>query len=150
MRILMLVVISNLAALLTERDALAIYAELLSRVVMRGEDSEAAAFLVRDGDGRIRSVPWSSNGHFRSAHFEGMVPAGTIAIAHTHPHGWDQPSPNDIAQARRTGIAIVVVTRWNVNVVLPGTGEVLPLIQRNRIPHRGDVVVTRAYQRHGK
>ena len=148
MRYLLLVLMTNFAAL-TDRDALAIYAELLNEVTVRGEQREAATFLVRDGDGRIRSVPWGSNGDFRSAHFKGTVPTGTIAIAHTHPNGWDQPSRNDIAQAKRIGIAIIVVTRCNVNVVLPD-GSIVPLIQRNRIHGRGDVVFTRAYQRQGK
>ena len=132
MRTLMLALLSNLVGLLTERDALSIYSELLNHAAVRGENREAAAFLVRDGDGRIRSILWPLDGGLRSAHFQGIVPAGTIAIAHTHPHGWDQPSRNDIAQAKRSGIAIVVVTRSNVNVVLPGTGTTVPLIRRSR------------------
>ena len=97
MRILMLVLISSLTGLLSEPDARSIYTELLQRATVRGADYEAAAFLVRDSDGRIRSVAWPPTGRTRSERFEGAVPP-----------------------------------RRRVNVVLPGTGAVVPVAYASR------------------
>jgi hypothetical protein len=47
------------------------------------DDIEVAAFLVRDGDGLVSCVMWPNNRTTRSAHFQGVIPDGTVALAST-------------------------------------------------------------------
>jgi len=109
--------------------------QLLKTIAVRGanlaDQQEVAAFLVRDGNGVVSLVMWPHTANRRSEHFEGTVPPGTVAIAHTHPIFAERPSHGDIEQARKIGLPIYVITRWNLYVV-DAAGTVIPLIaQRN-------------------
>ena len=96
----------------------------------RFDQREMAAFLVRDANGSVSSVPWPQTGRFRSEHYQGTLPTGTVALAHTHPWQADQrPSQGDIEQARKIGLPIYVVTRWNLYVV-DSKGKVITLFAR--------------------
>jgi hypothetical protein len=94
------------------------------------DDIEVAAFLVRDEDGLVSCVIWPHNGTRRSAHYEGVIPNRTVALAHTHPDSAPQPSRADIAEARRIGFPIYVVTRWDLYWIDPASGQSLHLIRR--------------------
>lgn len=83
---------------------------------------ERAAFLIREDDGTLTLEPWPRGG-FRHATFRGVVPPRTIAIVHTHPRRDVQPSAQDRAEARRLGIAVVVITD-QVIAALPDGREV--------------------------
>ena len=98
------------------------------------DQQEVAAFLVRDANGAISSVLWPLTANRRSEHSDGVVPAGTVAIAHTHPIFAERPSSGDIAQARKIGLPIYVITRWNLYVV-DATGAVMPLIEKKNWAH---------------
>lgn len=87
-------------------------------------DRERAAFLIREDDGTLTLEPWPSRG-FRHAAFRGAIPPRTIAILHTHPRNTPQPSAHDRAEARRLGIAIVVITPESVIVTSAERTQVL-------------------------
>lgn len=80
---------------------------------------EEAAFLILERDGSLSLAPWTSRG-VRHARFEGALPARTLAIVHTHPHGNTQPSMQDRAEAKRLGIPVIVVTTEGSVAALPG------------------------------
>jgi len=86
---------------------------------------EQAAFAVRERDGRIDFVRWpASPGDFQ-ADYRGSIPPNAIAIVHTHPNGYPEPSNNDAAVARRLGMPVYVVTRARVSVT---TGREMRII----------------------
>jgi proteasome lid subunit RPN8/RPN11 len=108
---------------------LAVMQDIALRGAHQFDQQEVAAFLVRDANGAILSVMWPHTANRRSEHFDGAVPAGTVAIAHTHPLFAERPSSGDIAQARKIGLPIYVITRWNLYVV-DAVGTVMPLIEK--------------------
>jgi proteasome lid subunit RPN8/RPN11 len=89
-------------------DARRAYADLLAAGGYGRLQHERAAFLVRVGD-RITTQAWS-NGSFQRVTFRGVIPEGTIAIAHTHPRDLPWPSAHDREEAKRKGIPIIVIT----------------------------------------
>jgi hypothetical protein len=108
---------------------------LAHRGVYQIDQTEVAAFLVRDANGGISSVMWPHSANRRSEHYEGVIPAGTVAIAHTHPWQADQhPSRGDIEQARKIGLPIYVVTQRNLYVV-DASGEVIELFAQTGWTH---------------
>ena len=112
-------------------QVLAALQNLAARGAHQVDQQEVAAFLVRDANGAVSCVMWPHTANRRSEHYEGAVPAGTVAIAHTHPIFAERPSRGDIEQAKKIGLPIYVVTRWNLYVV-DATGEVVRLIaQKN-------------------
>jgi len=80
-----------------------------------GQDTrEHAAFLVRRGDGTLVLVAWPYGAEPMRARYEGAIPAGTVAILHTHPNAYPLPSTGDTELARRLGLPVYVVTRGEV------------------------------------
>jgi hypothetical protein len=92
-------------------------------------NTEVAAFLV-EHEGGVECVLWPHTMSFKSATFAGAPPRGTIAIVHTHPPTIPEPSAGDVARARQLGLASYVVTRWEVHVIDPASGQVLTLLRR--------------------
>jgi hypothetical protein len=86
-----------------------------------GQLDERAAFLITEADGTLTLQPWPRGG-VRHATFRGSIPLRTIAIVHTHPRRDPRPSAQDRAEARRLGIAVVVVTPSGVIAALPEGG----------------------------
>ena len=112
-----------------DSQVLAVMQDIALRGAQQPDQQEVAAFLVRDTNGAISSVLWPLTADRRSVHYRGVVPAGTVAIAHTHPIFAERPSSGDIAQARKIGLPIYVITRWNLYVV-DATGAVTSLIEK--------------------
>lgn len=110
-------------------QVLAIMQDIALRGAHQFDQQEVAAFLVRDANGVISCVMWPHTANRRSEHYDGVVPAGTVAIAHTHPTFAERPSHGDIEQAKKIGLPIYVITRWNLYVV-DATGAVMPLIEK--------------------
>lgn len=106
---------------LVSPQALLWYDVLLAESGYGQREYERAAFLIRETDGTLTLEPWPHSG-FRHVTFRGKVPARTIAILHTHPAGEPQPSVRDRAEARRLGIAVVVITPGSVIAAEP-SGE---------------------------
>lgn len=99
-------------------DAFQAYGIVLAFGHFGRSNFESAAFLVRERDGRLLTRRWQSNEPFR-AEYSGRLPAGCAAIIHTHPLGQNDPSTNDVLEAKRMRIAIVVVTPDAVTVARP-------------------------------
>jgi hypothetical protein len=91
-------------------DAQQCFAKLLALSGHGRRNDERAAFLTWEGDGRIGCVVWPATNQHHSATFRGKWPQNTAAIAHTHPRSKPEPSVQDLAEARRIGIPIFVVT----------------------------------------
>jgi Prokaryotic homologs of the JAB domain len=85
------------------------YDDLLARSGYGNLPFERAAFLIREADGTLTTQPWP-DASFRHATFRGAIPQRTIAIVHTHPKGEPRPSWRDRQEAKRLGIAVIVVT----------------------------------------
>lgn len=105
------------------------YEQLLAEGGYGRLDREHAAFLIRENDGTLTLAPWPHSG-FRHASFRGAIPARTIAILHTHPADTPQPSAQDHAEAKRLGIAIVVIAPRSVVVVEPNAERTRVLVSR--------------------
>lgn len=103
---------------LASPQALYWYDQLLADGGYGHLDRECAAFLIRESDGTLTLEPWPP-GSFRHASWRGTIPPRTIAILHTHPAHLPQPSAQDRAEARRLGIAIVVITPGSAIVAEP-------------------------------
>lgn len=73
--------------------------------------TEEAMFIVREADGRLSYVRWESRGTPYQARWNGGVPEGAVAIAHTHPYGRPHPSRADSETARKLGLPVYVLTR---------------------------------------
>ena len=119
---------------------------LANRGAQATSDMEVAAFIIRNSDGELASMPWPHTASIRAAHYQGAMPSGTVAIAHTHPIYAKEPSRGDIEQAKRIGLPIYVVTRWNLYVIDPSSGASVALIsQKNwtRLPQPAEEQVVR-------
>lgn len=97
-------------------EAVRHYQYLLASAKWGMGDQERAAFLVRDSDGTLTLLEWTSHDSFRAS-WRGVMPAGTIAVVHTHPHFDPEPSRHDITEAQRIGIPIVVLSRHGMTAV---------------------------------
>ena len=100
---------------LCSEEAARHYARLNAAAAMTRRDSERAAFLVRANNGRLRAIVWQA-GEAAEASYKGPIPAGCIAIIHTHPIAAPQPSRRDLAEAQRIRMPIVVITPDSVTV----------------------------------
>jgi len=94
------------------------YAKLNAIAALNRRESERAAFLVRRHDGTLRTIPWQP-GDATEATYKGRIPAGCIAIIHTHPIAAPQPSRRDLAESRRLNLPIIVITPDSVNAAMP-------------------------------
>lgn len=112
-----------------------------AQLLKRGEGIlgrlEAAAFLVRDEDGSLRMVLWPRTEFSRKETFRGVIPPGTVAIAHTHPPTMERPSRGDEAEAARLGLTIMVVTYWQIWAVEPSRQHV-PITRRGDWSHKAE------------
>lgn len=102
---------------LCSREAFDGYWHLLAMSAFNGT-YERAAFVVKDPAGRLRMIGWRSNEKLYAS-YRGIVPANAIAIAHTHPYQERDPSAHDVAESRRVGMPIIVVTIDSVMVAMP-------------------------------
>ena len=99
-------------------EAASHYADLLARGGYGRLPVEYGGFLVRGSDDALTFIPWPRGG-FQRAGFQGVIPAGALAIVHTHPRELPDPSAHDAKEARRLGLPVVVVTPRAVTVAWP-------------------------------
>jgi hypothetical protein len=112
--------------------------DLAGRGAQKINDLEVAAFIVRESSGAFSCLLWPHSANIRSERYRGRIPAGTVAVAHTHPLYAPQPSGGDVAESKRIGLPIYVLTRWDLYVVDPSSGQRVALIERkNWTPQRG-------------
>lgn len=116
----------DLTGVVKRADVLNMLAGLLGPNFKGMSDRETAAFLVRDGDS-LRCFAWPVSTRFRAQHYKGAIPRGTIGVVHTHPDDAPFPSSQDIAEARRIGIGIIVLTRRRITMA-DSDGVVVELV----------------------
>jgi hypothetical protein len=124
---LLLAIVFDVHSAVADPQALAAMQQVAERGARMPDQQEVAAFIVRAEDGTLSCVMWPHTANRRSEHYRGDVPAGTVAIAHTHPIFAEHPSRGDVEQAKRIGLPIYVITRWSLYVV-DADGTVTPLI----------------------
>ena len=94
-------------------DVAAAFNTLLRKAAFGQLGEERAGFLIIE-NGRFRLVMWTPTHQFHAEQWQGRIPAGTVAVVHTHPPAQPMPSAHDRAEARRVGIPILVVTNGSV------------------------------------
>jgi hypothetical protein len=104
-------------------------ADLLARASFGHGELERSAFLVRADGEDSACLLWPSNGVRFRAVWVGVVPPGTIAIAHTHPARSPDPSPTDHDVADRLGIPVLVLTVNRISAAIPGSRVPLELLR---------------------
>ena len=85
-------------------------------------DWERAAFLRLGERGLFNCEVWPAKLQFHAATWSGRMPDGTVAIVHSHPRTLPDPSKNDVDEAHRLGIPVIVVTPDAVTMVMPRDG----------------------------
>lgn len=115
---------------LVDAQQLSLFAELLERAKHLPTGRESAAFLVRDSDNGLHLIRWPASTTARQSTYRGRIPAGTIAIAHTHPEliHLRMPSAQDAALARNSGLDVYVITRAEIWVARGATGNVIRVV----------------------
>lgn len=120
------------AVVLLSLDAqqLSLFAELLENAKRLPAGREAAAFLVRDSQRGLYLIRWPASETPRQSTFSGRIPAGAIAIAHTHPElaHLRMPSAHDAALARRSGLDIYVLTHAEIWLAQGVSGRVVRVV----------------------
>ncbi len=107
-------------AILRDRNVIEGFSTLIARSGYGRLPRESAAFLVVGESNDFRIVHWPATNQFHAQRWVGAVPDGTVAVVHTHPAHLPDPSAHDIAEARRTGIPIFVLTPGSVVLVRDG------------------------------
>ena len=111
----------DIASLLVVRG---IFRSLLSMARYGFGPSEEAAFIIRTRNG-IAFLHWPTSGDRNGSLWEGPIPDGTIAIAHTHPAGVPMPSFIDARTSSVTGLPVYVITNAMISRTTGGRGEVV-------------------------
>ncbi len=119
---LVFVPFSSVAALALDVKTTGLLADLYAKGGYGRVAIERAAFLVADEKGTVRCELWPFAPEFQQASFRGAIPAGTIAIAHTHPNQLPSPSAGDRALAQKLGVPVLVLTRKGIVAALPAGG----------------------------
>lgn len=107
--------------------------------------TERGAFLLLDERGEYRCLLWPSSFTLRRESFTGPIPDNTVAIVHNHPEDSPFGSFQDQQQARRIGVPIFVLTRFNIYLVEPSEGKNVPVL-RNRFWLKRDAAGPRCEQ----
>ena len=86
---------------------------------------EEAAFVVAAPDGALSLVRWPATATLDRSFWRGAFPPNSIAIVHTHPNSFPQPSRLDARTAIETGLPVYVVTRSAIMKTSGGMTEVV-------------------------
>jgi len=115
------------AELVAQPNVAACFAALLKLGGYGKRPQERAAFLVLHADRTFGCVVWPATFGYRSERWSGPIPDGTIAIVHTHPEPEPEPSSFDVAEAKRIGVPIVVLTTHAVTAAYPSARATVTL-----------------------
>ena len=88
--------------------------ELLESARYGSDSREHGAFIVIDESGQLQLSRWPSGAESLRATYRGEIPRRALALIHTHPNGRPNPSADDMAMARKLGMAVYVITRTSV------------------------------------
>lgn len=120
----------DLREALEDDRVLGLFADLAWNATRRGGSVEAAAFLIADPERGMECRIWPHSAAKRRESFRGVIPPGTVAIVHTHPNGIPRPSRADVAEAKRIGLPIYVLSRIDIWAVNSADGAEVPLVER--------------------
>jgi proteasome lid subunit RPN8/RPN11 len=95
----------------------ACFANLMREARSGFTSEESAAFVVMNADGALRCIDWPATHAFKEAHWKGPIPAGVVAMAHTHPLRSPYPSVDDRNEAVRIGMPIFVLSPQIISLV---------------------------------
>jgi len=113
-----------------DADVRGVLATFMNLSGNRTDDLEHAAFMVRDGDGKLSCVQWPYANWEHARTYRGVVPEGTVAIIRVQSWGQERPSAADVTQSVRSGLPIYTLTRWHIYAVDPASGEKVQLVSR--------------------
>jgi hypothetical protein len=116
--------------ILRDRDVASGFAMLVKNAGYGHRPDEQAGFLVMDDDGRLRVVPWPATNRHHAQQWSGAIPAGTVAVAHTHPSESPSASAHDCDEARRLGMPMFVLTPQAVVLIDARSGRPQAIAQR--------------------
>ncbi len=111
-----------------DQALLRILSDLQSRSKIGDGQRERAAFILRGEKGDYRCALWPSEHRWREASYSGAVPAGTIAVAHTHPRDLPRPSQHDVDEALRSKRTFYVITFWSIYRIDPTSGRIVAVV----------------------
>ena len=94
---------SSEADVLHDPSVVACFAHLLREAGFGFAPVERAAFVFMNADGEFRCLDWPPTHQFKAAHWNGPIPVGVVALAHTHPVVSPYPSVDDRDEAVRIG-----------------------------------------------
>lgn len=77
-------------------------------------EMEEAMFIIRNPDGTFSFLRWDPSRVPHQAQWSAPIPAGVVAIAHTHPNAMPRPSRMDFHTAMQSKIPVYVVTRTRI------------------------------------
>ena len=123
------------AATLTRDDVAACSETILSRGWEGRANFERAAFLHLSDDGRFRCDVWPADFQFHRAQWWGTTPDGTAALIHSHPRNLPDPSDQDVVEAERLGVPVIVVTPQSIAMALPSAGKIVRVARSRLGPH---------------
>ena len=87
-------------------------------------DMEEAGFLTVH-EGQFAIVRWSPAGEAFTGRWYGRVPAGVLAIVHTHPNWQPMPSTIDARTATQTGLPVYVLTPASITKTNGGEPQIV-------------------------
>jgi hypothetical protein len=115
--------------ILRDPAVLACFAQLVREGEYGFRNFERAAFLISQADHSLQCIHWPSTHELKQARWSGPMPAGVVAVAHTHPLSSPNASPDDVHEARRIGMPIFILTP-NLIKVVHADGRVETLVCR--------------------
>jgi hypothetical protein len=116
--------------ILANRDVASGFATLVKDAGYGHRPDERAAFLIVDDKGDLRVMSWPASNRFHAQRWDGSIPSGTIAVAHTHPNESPSASAHDCDEARRLGMPIFVLTPESVVLIDGRNGQPQPIARR--------------------
>jgi hypothetical protein len=105
-----------------------LFADLLRLGGFGQVNTERAAFLVRDANGEYRCVLWPATLGFKRERFSGIVPAGTVALFHTHPNQSPFGSVSDQRASLILKVPVFTLTRRSIYVIT-GRSENIAIVR---------------------
>ncbi len=96
---------------------------------------ERAAFLRLDADAHFHCDVWPATFSPLGAKWNAPIPDGTVAILHSHPRFYSDPSRLDRSEAKRVGMPVFIVTGWGIAMV-DTNGEIQRFPRLDDLPVR--------------
>jgi proteasome lid subunit RPN8/RPN11 len=89
-------------------------AERLAQLTAADDTYERAAFVTVSPGGTLELIEWPFRRTYRRATWSGEIPAGSVAIVHTHPSSSPHPSADDRRLAASHGVPVYALTRSSI------------------------------------